>query len=207
MLRIRIRFTKTGDIRFISHHDLMKVFERAVRRAHIPIEISKGFNPHPRLSIPLALSVGIIGKDEILELELQKPIPLEILHECLSRQLPKEIQILSGEVISDSTKNHIGDICYEVIFQDASLLKTVKVNTFLQQSSITVNRLKDGHHKLFDIRPSVKDIQIKSNKLIITLRMTPGGTAKPEEILHILGFTRGKEFFEIIRTKVNISSA
>ncbi|MEK7852195.1 MAG: TIGR03936 family radical SAM-associated protein, partial [Planctomycetota bacterium] len=47
MIKIRVRFTKLGDIRFISHHDLMKVFERAIRRANIPVSMTQGFNPHP----------------------------------------------------------------------------------------------------------------------------------------------------------------
>lgn len=66
----------------------MRVFERAIRRANLPIVMSKGFNPHPKLSIPLALSVGIIGRDEILELDLQKSIPSEVLVKSLGLQLP-----------------------------------------------------------------------------------------------------------------------
>ncbi|MEK7805655.1 MAG: TIGR03936 family radical SAM-associated protein, partial [Planctomycetota bacterium] len=75
----------------------MKVFERAIRRANIPIAMSKGFNPHPKLSLPLALSVGIVSKDEVLEVELLQSVPSGSLVESLGRQLPKEIQILSVE--------------------------------------------------------------------------------------------------------------
>lgn len=185
----------------------MKVFERAIRRADIPIAMSKGFNPHPKLSIPLALSVGVIGKDEILELELLRPISSEILIETLGQQLPKEIQILSVETLSDSGKDAVRDVIYEVVFKDASFLKTLRIHEFLQQSSIMVNRSKDGYQKSFNIRPSIEEIKIRHNNLILMLKITPEGMARPEEILHVLGVTREKEFFEIVRTKVNLSSS
>ncbi|WKZ23534.1 MAG: TIGR03936 family radical SAM-associated protein [Candidatus Brocadiaceae baterium WH-1] len=204
---MRLRFTKEKDIHFISHHDLMKVFERAVRRAGIPVAMSKGFNPHPKLSIPLALSVGVTGKDEIFELELIRPIPPEVLTENLGKQLPKEIQILSSEILPDSGKDVVRSIVYEVIFSNTDFLKTLKIDEFLQKTSILVDRTKDGCRKLFNIRPSIEDIQVRHNRLVLMIRIMPDGMARPDEILCALSVSRENEFFEIIRTKVNLSSA
>src|SRR3989304_5635997 len=107
----------------------MKVFERAIRRANIPIAMSRGFNPHPKLSILLALSVGMVGKDEVLELELLESIPLESLVESLGRQLPKEIQILSVETIPLSSKSPVRDVTYEIIFKEPGFLKMISYVT------------------------------------------------------------------------------
>lgn len=185
----------------------MKVFERAIRRANIPIAMSKGFNPHPKLSMPLALSVGIIGRDEVLELELLKVIPPEILVEHLVQQLPKEIHILSVETIPHALKTQVRDVIYEVIFKDVSLLTALKVDEFLQQPSIIINRSKNGYQKPFDIRPSIEEITAKPNGLILSLKMTSKGIARPEEVLDALCGTGKKVFFEIIRTKVNLFSS
>ena len=185
----------------------MKVFERAIRRANIPIAMSKGFNPHPKLSIPLALSVGIVGKDEVLELELLESIPSETLTESLGRQLPKEIHILSVEAIPHSSKSPVCDATYEIIFEEPGLLKTLKISEFLQQSAIIVNRTKDGYQKPFDIRPSIQEITVKSNGLILSIKMISKGMARPEEVLHALCGNEKKELFEIIRTKVNLFSS
>ncbi|TLD41599.1 MAG: hypothetical protein JETT_2145 [Candidatus Jettenia ecosi] len=185
----------------------MRVFERAIRRANLPIVMSKGFNPHPKLSIPLALSVGIIGRDEILELDLQKSIPSEVLVKSLGLQLPKEISLLSAEDISNSKKDLVRNMTYEIVFKNTYFLEAVKINELLQQSSIIVNRSKDGHQKRFNIRPSIEEIKEKPNGLILTIKPTPEGTAKPEEVLHALCGGREKEFFEIIRMKVNLSSS
>lgn len=207
ILKIRIRFTKSGDVRFISHHDLMKVFERASRRADIPIAMSQGFNPHPRFSMPLALSVGVVGRDEVLELELRESMSPEMLVEQLVQQLPKGIQVLSVEAIPHSTKNSVCDVTYEVVFKDTSLLNTIDIGEFLQQSSIIVDRIKNGHKKPFNIRPSIQEIRVKSNGLFLSIKMTSEGMARPEEVLNVLCINEKKELFEIIRTKVNLSSS
>jgi len=185
----------------------MKVFERAIRRANIPIAMSRGFNPHPKLSILLALSVGIVGKDEVLELELLESIPLESLVESLGRQLPKEIHILSVEAIPPSSNNPVRDVTYEIVFEDPDLLKTLKISQFLQQPAIVVNRTKDGYQKPFDIRPSIQEITVKSDGLILSIKMTSKGIARPEEVLNALCGNGEKELFEIIRTKINLFSS
>ena len=187
----------------------MKVFERAIRRANIPIAMSRGFNPHPKLSILLALSVGIFGKDEVLELEFLESIPLESLVESLGRQLPKEIHILSVEAIPPSSNNPVSDVTYEIIFKDkeTGFLNTLKISEFLQQSAIVVNRTKDGCQKPFDIRPSIQEITVKPDGLILSIKMTSEGMARPEEVLRVLCGNGGKDLFEIIRTKVNLFSS
>ena len=185
----------------------MKVFERAIRRANIPIAMSKGFNPHPKLSILLALSVGMVGKDEVLELELLESIPLESLVESLGRQLPKEIQILSVETIPLSSKSPVRDVTYEIIFKETGFLNTLKISEFLQQSAIVVNRTKDGYQKPFDIRPSIQEITVKPDGLILSIKMTSEGMARPEEVLHALCGNGEKGLFEIIRTKINLFSS
>lgn len=185
----------------------MKVFERAIRRANIPIAMSKGFNPHPKLSIPIALSVGIAGKDEVLELELLESMPPEILTERLGQQLPKGISILSCETIPYSQRSSVRDVQYEVIFKDPGFLNTLKISEFLQQSSVMVNRIKDGYPKPFDIRPSIQEITVKPNGLILSIKMESEGMARPEEVIHSLCGNGKKEFFEITRIKVNLSSS
>ena len=68
----RIRFTKTGRMRFLSHHDLMRLFERALRRTGLPLRMTEGYNPHPIISFPTALGLGIESLDEVLEFDVTK---------------------------------------------------------------------------------------------------------------------------------------
>ena len=69
-LRVRLRFSKQGDLRLIGHRDLMRCLERLFRRAGLALSFSEGFHPKPRMTFPLALAVGIEGVDEVMELEL-----------------------------------------------------------------------------------------------------------------------------------------
>ena len=71
--KLRLRFAKCGDLRLVSHHDIMRCLERMVRRAQIPLSMSQGFNPRPKIVFALALGLGIEGRDEVVDIELSEP--------------------------------------------------------------------------------------------------------------------------------------
>src|SRR5205085_5008348 len=92
--KVRLRFRKDGDLRFVSHHDLMKVFERTFRRAALPVALTKGFHPSPRMVFASSLALGIIGCEEVLELVLDAELTPEEVHQALARQAPPGLTIL-----------------------------------------------------------------------------------------------------------------
>ena len=78
--RLRIRFRKEGDLRWISHRDLVRTVERLCRRAELALRMSEGFHPKPKMSFPSALALGIEGRGEVMELELVEPVePQQLL--------------------------------------------------------------------------------------------------------------------------------
>src|SRR5437867_8333000 len=86
MTKFRIRFRKAGDLRLVSHHDLMRCFERMLRRAELPFHSTEGFNPHPRMAFALSLPLGVVGTDEVVELELNEALPPAGVQQRLARQ-------------------------------------------------------------------------------------------------------------------------
>src|SRR5687768_18374101 len=86
--RVRFRFRKEDDLRLISHKDLVRTWERLFRRAGLPLGMSEGFHPKPRMSFPLALAVGVSGRDEVMELELCEERTAEELRSALTPHLP-----------------------------------------------------------------------------------------------------------------------
>ncbi|MDH7478452.1 MAG: TIGR03936 family radical SAM-associated protein [Syntrophomonadaceae bacterium] len=93
MPRFRIEYSKKGPVAFISHLDLARVWERAARRANLPVALSRGFHPHYRISLGSVLPVGMEGEREYLELELREQLaPLEVKR-ALEEQLPEGIGI------------------------------------------------------------------------------------------------------------------
>ncbi len=78
--KVRLRFAKRGDLRLVSHHDLLRCLERMLRRAQVPIAQTQGFNPRPKITFALALGLGIESLCEIVDLELAEPLePAELL--------------------------------------------------------------------------------------------------------------------------------
>ncbi|MBU1726561.1 MAG: TIGR03936 family radical SAM-associated protein [Candidatus Omnitrophica bacterium] len=93
MYRIDWEFTKQGQMKYISHLDLMRLFQRALRRAEIPVKITEGFNPHPKLSLKRALKLGIESESEEGTIVLAERIGLDKFKEQLQKQLPEGIVI------------------------------------------------------------------------------------------------------------------
>jgi radical SAM-linked protein len=91
--RIHFIFGKRGLMRYISHLDLMRLFMRALRRADLPVKITEGFNPHPKLSINKALKLGVESDKEEAGVVLEEPLKAEEFKERLEKQLPEGIYI------------------------------------------------------------------------------------------------------------------
>ncbi|MBI4580945.1 MAG: DUF2344 domain-containing protein, partial [Planctomycetes bacterium] len=89
--RIAIRFAVQDDVRFISHHDTMRMFERALARTDLPVRFSEGFNPRPKLSLPLPRPVGIATTADVLVVELTQPVVPEEALGRLAAQMPRGV--------------------------------------------------------------------------------------------------------------------
>src|SRR5688572_17931165 len=90
--RLRIRYAKVGRIRFIGHRDLARVWERALRRAELPVAYSQGYSPHPRISFGLALSTGYESTAEYLDVEVEGEVPVDGLVDRLGQHLPDGVE-------------------------------------------------------------------------------------------------------------------
>src|SRR5260221_12041150 len=93
--KFRIRFRKGGDLRLLSHHDLMRTFERMLRRARLPFRSTEGFHPQPRMVFALSLSLGAVGLEEVVELELTEELIPEDVLKVLSVEAPPGLDLLS----------------------------------------------------------------------------------------------------------------
>lgn len=97
-MRIEARFEKKGEMKFISHLDLMRVFERALRRAELPVMITRGFSPHLKISIKRALKLGLESEDETVFVYLDREFSPDELVKKLNVELPCGIKILSASL-------------------------------------------------------------------------------------------------------------
>jgi len=205
---IRVRFSKQGDIRFISHHDLMRLFDRALRRADLPVAMSEGHNPRPRLSFPMALSVGFTGRSEVADIGLREWLRPTDLRLRLQAELPEGIGILSVQITDAHPSRQPTELVYRVPLLPGHSLIEARIQQFLASREVTVKRTREDGVKEVEVRRFVKAIRFDGGSVQMLLRCTEAGTARPEEIMNALGCREGTDYAkgQIERTHVDLTS-
>jgi len=202
--RIRMQFSKTGRIRFLSHLDLMTMFHRAAVRAGVPIAFSQGFNPHPRIAFGPALSVGMESEAEFLDMETGPFVDLLQATGDLNNTLPQGVRILGSRVIpskAPSLSGSIGRYAYEVLPPETALEGVEdRIADFLSRASIVVS--KEGKQK--DIRPCIESIAVSEGgsacSLLVTLIDRDQLKPRVQDVIEQL-FTLGREQSTLLRIK------
>ncbi|MGH9017041.1 MAG: TIGR03936 family radical SAM-associated protein, partial [Acidimicrobiales bacterium] len=100
-MRLRIRFAKLGRVRWTSHRDVARMWERALRRAHIPLSYTEGFSPRPKLSFGLALPTGCESMAEYLDIAVRQPVAADEMTVAFCPLLPDGIDVLAAQVLPD----------------------------------------------------------------------------------------------------------
>ncbi len=205
----RLRFSKQGDVRFTSHHDLMRLFERVMRRARLPVAMSGGFNPRPRISLPAPLSVGFLGRNEILDFELERWLRPEEVRRRFEEQLPAGIRIESLQNVPSKPDRRPRQFFYLVHLLDGHPVTAARLNELLEVTELIVERSYDGRTKTLDIRPFIGRIRLRGSELHLLFEVSERGTARPEEVLQFLGCKPAVHYLKgaIERTNVNLSSS
>ena len=191
---IRVKYAKKPEIRFTSHLDLIRIFERAFRRSQLPIAFSQGFTPRPKISFGLPLAMGFISDAEYLDIQLAGQPPDDFC-DRLSRCLPCGLEIIrikKFELRPRSLMSVTNRIDYHI-----HLLQTInlqdKIDEFRSSKTKIVLRKKNNQTQFIDIKPYVEEIlpvEKETNTVDIVTHLDGGKTARIEEILRdILGFT------------------
>ena len=188
-MRIRITFSKLGALRYTGHLDLHRLWERAARRAELPLAYSQGFHPQPKLNIAAALPLGFSSRCEMLDMRLEHDISLDGLQERLQETLPTGIQLASIETVDDrapALQTQVTAAEYEVTLTEAvdgSDLKR-RIDSVMESESI----IRERRGKTYDLRPLIESLKLSSEgKIFMRLTAREGATGRPEEVLDVLG--------------------
>ena len=194
-----------GDLRFISHHDTLRLFRRALARARLPVRYSEGFNPHPRVMIPLPRSVGMASQAEVIVVEMAEPIDPDTALAELERHTPADIRMRGARRMKDGERLRPDLVGYRL---DSGNLAPVDVEArarrILESGVVQVKRRNpaDDTIRSIDIRPFIVNIVSKRDAIEFTLRVTDAGTARPAEIAGLLGFDPDSIADRIRRTEI-----
>jgi radical SAM-linked protein len=193
-MRIRITFSKTGALRYIGHLDLHKLWERASRRANLPLMYSQGFHPQPKIQLASALPLGFSSRCELVDLWVDGQVDLESLPAQLTKAVPPGLGISKVESVEEKSpplQTQITSSIFEV-----SLLEPVDLNglfhaisTCLQAETLP----RERREKTYDLRPLIESISLlepgepSQVRINMQLAAREGATGRPEEVLDALG--------------------
>jgi radical SAM-linked protein len=189
-MRIRITFAKQGALRYAGHLDLRKLWERAARRAELPLAYSQGFHPQPKINIAAALPLGFSSRCEVMDMKLEHEIPLSGLRQKLQQTLPAGIQVLNVEEADErapALQTQIVAAAYDVTLQESADEPDLKrrVDSLMESESI----IRERRGKTYDLRPLILRLECDDTLqgIHMVLSAREGATGRPEEVLDVLG--------------------
>ncbi len=191
-MRIRITFSKTEAMRYTSHLDLHRTWERTVRRARLPLAYSQGFNPRPKINLACALPLGYTSSAEITEIWLDKELPIQEVEASLSSATPPGISIHTVQVVppkGPKLPNLVKSAEYIVVLPDPIPDLAARIDQLLQAESL----IRERRGKTYDLRPlieSIKQIDPSNQgeqRVWLALAARTGATGRPDEVLDAMG--------------------
>lgn len=167
-MRMLAVFTKGPEVRFVSHLDLQRLFQRAFRRAKLPLAYSQGFNPHPLVSFATALSVGMTSRGEYLDVTLTREMTPEEFISAVSAELPKGVEIVRAADMGESRKSLTSAMRSARYSSSVRFAEPVTKDALeaacrdLLSGEIVVMKKTKGGIKPTDIRPMVRELGVES---------------------------------------------
>ncbi len=198
-MKIRARFTKVGRVRWTSHRDVARMWERALRRGRVPVAYTAGFTPRPQLSFGLALPTGCESIAEYLDIALDAPVAPAELARDVGAMLPEGVEVVAAGVLEPGTNSLQEDVssCLWEIHVPGVAMDDLElaVGRVLDADSLPIRRERKGRDVVDDLRPSVLALScagsdVDGAKLLAELGTRPRGV-RPSELAHALGIELG----------------
>jgi radical SAM-linked protein len=205
-MRVRITFSKQGALRYTGHLDLHRLWERAMRRADLPLSYSQGFHPQPKISLGSALPLGFSSRGEVLDVRFNEEIPTNEIAARLKDSLPPDIQIINVDSVDErepALQTQVLSALYDIHLTepvDGADLKR-KVEEIILYKSLP----RERRGKFYDLRPLIETINVLTEAdgtvwLQMKLAARDGATGRPEEVLNVLGIE--PEYTRVERTRL-----
>ncbi len=200
MQRLRVRFSRGAEVKFISHLDLMRLWIRALNRARIPLAYSEGFNPHPRISLAVPLALGVTSEAELMDVMLQKWMSPHFFKDAISRQMPEGVtiqQVNSVGLTLPALPAQVRFAEYRVEVETDKERRDIEqaVDSLLSLEHLPWQHQRDTGMHRYDLRLLIDDLwlidcQPLACTLGMRLRCDSSGSGRPEQVTADLGFSQ-----------------
>ncbi|MXY79839.1 MAG: DUF2344 domain-containing protein [Chloroflexi bacterium] len=200
--RLRLTFARDAPVRYITHLDVMRMWERVLKRAALPLAYSEGFTPRPRIALAAPLAVGMTSECELIEVITEEHVPLDRVRDGVPGELPAGFRLLDvAEVAAGlpSLQSMVRAATYEVDLPDArdAAAWSAAIAEFLARESIPWEHMRGDEVRRYDLRPLVRGVALvqaappgdehPSARLALDLRNDSTGTGRPEQVARALG--------------------
>ena len=210
MQRLRLRFCRAEEVKFISHLDIMRLWQRALHRAGIALAYSEGFSPHPKISLAVPLPIGVTSEAELMDIFTTKWVSPHFFTKAISGQLPPGIEILQVYQMAlglPSLQAQVRYVEYKVEVETEKEPKDIEAAlvSLLSLRHLPWQHQRDTGTRHYDLRALIDDLWLTSwrhpyGTIGMRLRCDSSGSGRPEQVTTALGFTQHPQ--SIHRTKL-----
>ena len=185
-MKIRVRFSKQGQMKFIGHLDMVRYFQKVMRRGEIDVAYSEGFSPHQKMSFAAPLSVGVLSKGEYFDMEVNSTLSTKEAIERINEQNVEGVKVLSYKLLPDNAKNAMAVMSAADYFVYTDIFTDDDITGFINQDSINVIKKTKKSEKEVDIKPLIYSIKKEDNGIFIKLAQGSAQNLKPELVVTAL---------------------
>ena len=198
MHRLRLKFGRGPQLKFLSHLDLMRLWERVFRRARVELSYSEGFSPHPRMSLAAPLAVGVTSTAELMDVFLNRQTTSGNFVQQVAPQLPEgisiiEIQPVNLEAPSLQSRLRFAEYLVEEEGQPGTADVESSMKALLKLETLPWHHTRDTGERFYDLRPLIDDLWMEGKNdevhtMGMRLRCDSSGSGRPEQVVKALGF-------------------
>lgn len=190
-LKIRIRFSKHGPIKFVGHLDMVRYFQKVMRRANVDIVYSQGFSPHQKMSFASPLSVGVTSQGEYFDIEVNSSESSEEMIKRINMANAPGVEVLSYKLLPDNAKNAMSIIAAADYLVHTDLFHEDMIKSFISQDTINVIKKTKKSEKEVDIKPFIYDIHLEHDGIFMKIAQGSATNLKPQLVLSALSLYSG----------------
>lgn len=197
-MKLRIKFNKFGAVKFIGHLDVMRFFQKALRRADIDVAYSGGFSPHQIMSFASPLGVGLESNGEYFDVEINSPISSQEFMDKVNAVSIPEIQVLDVRLLPEKAGNAMASVAaagYTIRFREGRELADWKnkFETFMAQEKILITKATKRGTAEIDLKPAIYDFEINEESLYLLVNASSEGNIKPTLVMDAFAAFLGQQ--------------
>lgn len=188
-MKIRMKFSKNGPLKFVGHLDIMRYFQKVFRRSKVDIAYSKGYSPHQILSFAAPLGLGVTSDGEYLDAQFHSVKSSKEMLAIINAQMNEGITLLEFKQLPDKCKNAMSSVAgadYRITFREGyyeEALFLEKLNDFYAQEQILIRKKTKKSEKEVDIRPMIYDMKIVDGHIYLKLATGSVNNLKPNLVM------------------------